>query len=415
MQQERILIIIHDEYLLRFALFEAKDSSIRAIAVKDLRIYCHSYNFSISEYILQALTHWGTELSIKLVEEMVPIIPKRDNVGVDDIFIFSYKEDEGLNVITKKVFIRGKEITQEGALNLTKFVDFSNLLYISFGNSRTLITRYKKDIKGVMKVVSESKEFDLKSILAEDNFLAKLKNFKSIRDFDRSLNLFRNFEKIPLFKVSLLGDSLIEYLLNMARLKAFEGCKKLNLAGFGEDGLEKTILIISGDRTRLISNIPLQILSVLSAFNLNGAFRVYVDRFGFFDFLQKQEEQILSDQFYSSFCLDFWGDVITISPKKVGEQDEVVAAVEVKDGDTKNQLIPMFGRIFKFNFLEGGSVKLAMRKGYFVGKKLSQLEVKDAREHLVIDARARPIEKNFNLLKEEDLLKMWLRGIDAGS
>jgi hypothetical protein len=413
MHKERILIILYDRYLLRFALLEAEGSKIQTIGLKDLRVYRDNYDFSIGEYILQALTLWGKELGIKLVEEMVPIIPQKGQDGIDDIFIFTYKQDESLYSLTKEIFVFSKDIQREGALNLTKFIDFSNLLLVSFDDERTLVTRYCKDRRGIMKVVSEEKRFNLRELTDNKDMVNTLQRFESVLKPSLAKNTLMNSYKFPPFNISYQEECVIEYLSNISRLEAFTECKKLRLSSFGEGEMEDNVLVVGGDRARLIKNTSLQLLSILTAFNLAGNFSVYTDPLGFLDFLQKERKQTLSDQVYKKFMLDFWGKVIILSSKKGGKLDDIVADVDVTDGNTTRQAIPMFGRILKFTFLEKGELVLDAKRGFSVGNKQNRIDLKGARGNVVIDSRNRPVSKNFEMLAESDLVMSWLKGIEA--
>lgn len=413
MPGERILIIIHDKFLLNFLLLESSKAGIKTIASKGVRVYRRVHDFSIVEYILQALSCWGREIGICLVKQMIPLIGQEGKDGVDDIFIFTYRAYESLLAITKNIFVFGKDICQEGALNITKFVDLKSLLFVSLGTDETLIARYMKNDKGVLKVVSERKDFKMGKYAKAEAFLESLGDFSLEIKPGKAVDIIKNNVDFPVFNLKSQQEVLIEYLINGQRLEVFKKCKKLNFKTFGDADFKREILVVGGDRARFIDNMPFELLSILSVFNLSSNFDVYVDRFGLFEFLQKSKKQILSDKVYDKLLLEFWGKCMVIKRKKRPKLDEIVADVDVLDGNSERQIIPMFGRITKFTFLDKGSINLQTRKGFSIAKDTICCEVKDASKNFVIDARGRPIEDIYKQRKKSELVHSWLKGMEA--
>jgi len=217
----------------------------------------------------------------------------------------------------------------------------------------------------------------------------------------------------PLFEIHLPTEILLEYLLNVLRLDEFRKCKKLNFEDFGEGDFNQNLLLIGGDRVRIQENIPLVLLNILSTFNLRGNFDIYVDKFGFFELLQRNEKQILSNQVYESFLMEFWGKGVVIDPKKRVKLDEIIADVDIEEGNTQRQVIPLFGHVLNFAFNGKANLSLRTKKGFFIGRNKKDLELRNVIGNFVIDTRPRPIEKNYDMHMESDLVLRWLKGMEA--
>lgn len=413
MPKKRFLIIIYEKYLLQFILLEYKDLKGIIVGVKKLRVWRASLDFSITDYILQALACWGGEIGIDLVKEMVPIIPQVGSKGVSEIHIYSYKKDDSLYALTRKVYVFGKDVKKQGTLNVAQFINFRNLLFLSLDNDKTSIVRYSKGKKGRINVVAERKSFDILECYDSDKFSDYLDRFSSIVDLKKIYKLFRNISKLPLFKLREFENVFAEYLLNISRLSTFKKCSKLSLNTFGKGKINDNLLVISGGRARLLDNLSLELLSILSSLDLKGGFTVFFDEYGLFDFLQGQTSQIFSDTIYSKLILSLWGNVITIDSSKKAKLDEIVADVDIKDGGVEMQVIPMYGKVLKYTFTEKGDVRIEGRKGFFMDKKRKSLSIKGIGGNLVIDSRAMYRETEYGKLDKVELVKSWLKGIGA--
>ncbi|MFC1780172.1 hypothetical protein ACFLY9_00545 [Patescibacteria group bacterium] len=414
MQKKRFLVVIYEKHLLNLILLSTTKSNVSVLSMKKIRVFSKSFNFSISDYILQTLTLWGGEIGTKLTKEMLPIVPQIGKDGVSDIFIFTSEKDRSLKDITKNVFHISNDITQKGAVKATKLVNFKNLLSICLDYDSTNVIRYTKGKRGKVKVVSERKDFKIKEYLGNSNFNEVLNRFKSLIHPNESMNLLANISDIPLLNHKNIEEVLLEYLLSNTRLELFSTCKKLDLSGFGEGEMEENLIILSGERFRMVNNVPLFILSMLSSFNLNGNFKVFIDKYGFFDSLQKCEKVTLKNEVYKEIMLEFWGRVTNICSNRRSKIDTEVADVDVIDGSSERQVIPMYGRILNFIFLEKGNISIQTKEGFYLKGKNRDFEAKNISGNFVIDSREKPISEIFEKLSNEvDFVKGWLTGISA--
>lgn len=413
MKNARVLVILNDEYLTDFFLFEVVDSSLKLHSSKRLRIYRDSYGFSLVDYLLEALSLWGDEIGIPLVKEKVPIVPQTDGKGVEDIFLITYKRESDLDAITKKVYVASKHIQKEGAQGTVRFLTFKNLIYVCLGTSKTSIIRFREDRKGVMKVVSEGLPFDLKQYFQSDAFDQWVKYSGDLIKKGDITNLLLNNIQNPVFNIHSLPGALLEYFVSYSTLYKFSAYKKLDLQSFGEGGFEDNILIIGGQKTRIGNNVPLHLLSIITALGLHGNFSVYYDEYGLFDFLQKTREQVLSDTLLSKYLLSYWGNVLSLDAGRKRKLDEIVADIEINDGSSERQMIPMYGRILSFTFLDKGNITIETRKGFSLGQKKSRkLYVEDAQGHFVVDAREKPFESVFEKENVSEILESWFKGME---
>ena len=413
MQNKRVLIIIYDKYLLQFILLRESKSRVSVIASKKLRVYSHLYNFSISDYILQSLTLWQEDIDIGLVEELVPIIPQVGKDGVSDIFVFTFLKDESLQSLSRDSFLLTKDIKQEGVGVLAKLLNFRNLLSISFDEDKTMVTRYTRGERGVMKVVCESKRFDIGNYASSEKFLANLEKFSDFIKKQKASNFLANTSHVPAFSLHSLQEVLLEYLVTISRLKPFVGCEKLEVSEFGKDEFADNLLVIGGERVRTVGNFSLFLLATTTIFDLKGNSSIYLDKFGFFDFLQKGGKQIFKDKFYHSILLELWGSFLRVEARKGAKLDEIVADVDVKDEGGEKQVIPMYGKIHKVSLQGKGDIDFIFKDRFFVDKKGGDLHLKDISGNFVIDSRAQPIERNFDLKSEAELVKSWLTGMEV--
>ncbi len=413
MSNKRSLIILYEKHLIKFILFEYKGRDVNLLASTQLRLWDGSINFSISDYILSALTVWGQEIGTELIKEKVPIIPQVEGNGVSEIYILSYKEDDDLYSITKNLYVKSKEINKQGAMKIAKLINFKNLVFVSLDHATTSIVRYKKENNSNIKVVAETKDFNLKDYYNKEDFLKNINMFSSALGIKSIDNYLYNSLKLPIINIESIKASVIEYFLNISRLEYFNKCKKLDLKSFGsiEGGdIHDNLLIISGESSRLVNNVPLEILSILSNFDIKGEFSIYFDEYGFLDYLQGCKRRFLPDKTFKGFLQGYWGHVITISGGKKIKLGEVVADVDIKDSKSEMQVIPMYGRILNYEFSEEGEVNLDMKKGFSFGNKRGNVNIKDISGNFIIDSRDIYKEKIYDIEGKGDLLNSWLKG-----
>lgn len=413
MQKERVLIIIYEKALLNLMILEVGDHEVELYSAKKVRIYPHSYRFSLADYILQVLSRWGEELGISLVREMVPFISDSAKEGISDIFIIAFHRDESLLGISKNVFYAKKDIQRGGAISISKFLAFKRLLYFSFEEAKTTVVSFSEKEGGVMKVVSETNLFDAEKLLQDEAFFKRINGFPDIAKKGEFKNLLLNKKRLPVFSERSLKGTLLEYVKLCARLEPFVTKKKLQIDQFGAGGFSENIVIIGGSESRIISNVEVELLAILSMFNIQGSSSIYYDQYGLFDFLHRSKKQILSDTVLSHFLLTFWGNSLHIRGPKKMKLDTESADVDIIDGDATRQIIPMYGRILSFTFLEGGSINLGVKKGFQLLGGRMKLEIKNATGHFVVDSRIRPVEKNYTLGEESDLIESWLKGLGS--
>lgn len=408
----RYLLVFYGTFLVDLLLIETKGAGITVLGKKRVRVYTYTYNFSPENYLLEVISLWGKELGIELVEEMVPIIPKKGKNGLDDIFVFTARKNANLNTITEKVLHFGDEFTQKGAKKVLDFINFKDLLFVCFDFDRTTVARYRKDSEESLKVVVEQKDFKTSSLASNKNFLQRVDFFKSI---DKNLkNIFLNQIKLPTFEISNKGNVLIEYLMTNHVLEPFVECKKLQLDSFGRGEREENLIVISGERVLAKNNTPTFLLSVLEKFQLKGVFGVCFDQNKLFDYLQRSSRLTLPDNIYTSFLLDYWGSVLTIDRKgrkiKLGEE---VADVLIKDGEGERQMIPMLGKILNFSFYEEGKIEVDLYENAVIRSKEKKQIFENMTGNFIIDCRVEPRENNFLQKSETDVVQSWLSGIGA--
>ncbi|MBN2016242.1 hypothetical protein JW766_05435 [Candidatus Dojkabacteria bacterium] len=413
MKTKRFLIIKFDKFTLYFLLIQLQGEKLKILASKKMRIYRHGFKYLMADYILTALTLWGKKIGVALVKEMVPLIPQVGSDGVTDIFIFTYKKEQSLNSLTKNIFVMNKDIKKTGASSVTKFFDFKNILFVHLGSESTDVVRYIRGSQTSMKVVAEKKNFLFNKLI--ENFPKELKsqNFPIMFNESEFLDILRNISRIPAFDLKSIEGVYVEYLINYLRLGSFVNCQKLKLESFGQGEPDENALIISGDRVKITNNIPLEVLSIVNVFNLRGHFNIYVDKYGFFDLLQKSGKQILKDMVYTELALNFWGKFITVSAKSGTKLDEVVADVDVIDGDTQKRFIPLYGRILTFSFRDEGEMNIISRDRFIFSQGEKELKYKNLSKNFVIDARERPVSKAFERYNSIEVLKMWFTGVGA--
>lgn len=413
MGESRFLVIIYDRYLLQFILLSSDGSDVKMLHEHQLRIYRAGLNFSVADYILQALAIWGKEIGIRLVKEGVPIIPETENAGISDIILLTSEDDSGLDAVSKHIYMVEDDVKKEGAMNVTNFVDFNNILFVSFDNNDTSIVRYEKNRKGAVKVVAEKKVFNIKKVLNNRRFIDYISQFSSLISLTKALNILQNWVKIPEVNVDDFDSVLVEFLLAIYRLEAFVSCKKLRFSSFGNGEVKDSKLIISGENFRTGRNVELSILAIMSVFNLKGFFSLYTDKYGLFDYLQRQKKQLFDDSLYKKLLYKYWGTAFTVRSQKKAEVDEVVADIDVKDGSSPRQIIPMFERITRFEFFEKGSMKLEMRKGFSFYNKKNRLDLKNLKKNIIIDSRSRPVDYRFIQSRDFEKVKEWLKGVES--
>jgi len=396
MKKKRFIIIMFEKHLLSFYLFNKKGSKIELIATSNIRIIRNSFNFSISEYILDYLSLWGKELGIKLTKENVPILDQRENEGVSDIYFFAPKRNEDLKMISKKIMLINDDIQQEGVKNVRKLLDFNNLLYVSLGSLETSMVRYFQKGVNTMKVIVEKKDLHMRKYLKDEDLLDSLKKVSKVNGQDDLIDMFTNVVHVPIFNIEDKDGAMLEYFLNELRLRSFKNCSKLKLSSFGIGDVNENLLIIGGERQRFIGNDSLEVLSILDNLDLKGNFSVYIDKYGMFDVFQRFKKQYFTNDFYKSFSLEFWGSVVVIEGNNKAKKDEIVADVDVLETESEKQIIPMFGRLVMFDVDDEADIELKTRDKSYIGngKKQTTMEIKDYSGKFVIDARRRPIQND---------------------
>ncbi len=411
MGDKRYLLIFIGKYHLDLLIARKTSSKVKILFSKKLRIYTFTYNFSICEYILEALNEWGNETGCKLVKENVPIIPRVGKNGVDDIFIFSRYWISELKTLSQNIFEVGKELKPEGAKLILDYTNFRNLLFISFDFDSTVIARYSKCKDGLMKVVAEKIKFDTKEAVSNINLYSELKEYYQV---DKDLrSRFLNQIKVPIFNLNEPEEVLLEYVLANYKLKPFTEFEKLELNKFGMGRREDNLLVLGGEKVTMSNNAQLYILSILETLNLSGIFGLCIDTYGMFDFLQRSDEKLIDDSLCTSLILDYWGLVMTIRAKKSVKFDEELAKVNVKDGVIDRQIIPMVGRIARFTFLERGDIDIRILDNAESINKSKNLRFSNMEKNFVIDSRLRPVKNNFHFRPKSDLVISWMKSVGA--
>lgn len=390
-------------------LLRSGGNKFKVIGTNRIRIYDQNYHFSPVDYILQALTHWGRELGIVLVKEMVPLMSQVGKDGVSDILLFTYKNDSSFRTITKNVFVVGNEILQEGAREIVKLLKFKNLLSIVFNSKSTLLARYSADKDRTFRIVVENRKVKLEQKDTYQKLINFANSFSSIIPSRYVINKLFNFQKSPPFSIKSSKETLMEYLYEIFLLNDFQGCEKLMLDSFGQGDFRENILVISGDRTRYVDNFALNLLSILTALNLKGTFSVYTDQYGLFDSLQMKNKKGSGFQKLMNFTFREWGRVLVIESMKDVKFDEISADIDVSEGAIERQIIPMYGRIVSFPFDGKGSINIRTRKDFAFEKKVNTLCIKDRVDHFIVDSRGRPVE----YMSTKDMITSWLKGIEA--
>ncbi len=416
MREKRFLILMFEKYLISCYLLRKQGLDIRIIDKKDVRLYRNSFNFNLSEYILDLLSKWGREIGVELVKENVPIINRDGDSGVHDIFIFSPKRTEDLCALTKHVYRIDADVKQEGALNISKFFEFQNLLYISLGSLETSVIRYFMQNKATMKVLVEKKDFILEKFLDDKDFMKNIISIGKLLGADSITDLLANVVETPITNIKYMNSALLEYFINWLRLDSFRGCSKLQLQTFGAGNMDENLLIIGGERCRIINNYPLEILSILNTLDLKGNFSIYIDRYGVFDTLQRSKKEFFTDKFYRSYLLEFWGDMIIVEGDRKAKTDDIVADVDVLDTESERQIIPMFDRIVSFLIEEKSDIKIDIRDRFYISNAMKQtaMEVKNYKGNFVIDSRKRSICESFDTLSDtskSEKLKSWFKSL----
>ncbi|MBU0975865.1 MAG: hypothetical protein ABIE03_00730 [Patescibacteria group bacterium] len=411
MTAKRVLVINVDEFMLHFLLLKLSSTGAEISHSRTVRINKNNKDFLLSEYILRVLSLWGKEIGIALVKEMVPLVPQVGKNGVDKILFFSKDKEDGLQTISRNIFTSENDVQREGLERVSRLIKFENLMLFKFDLNTIHIISYRKNSQGVLKVVAENKELSVDTVIRSNEFFQNLSDFSY--ESSKAIDLAVNNLYAPLYKCTSYEGVLPEYIASTLRLSHFIDCKKLNLKDFGQGNIRNNLLVISGSQLRLNDNLPLFLLSILSVFGMSGNFTVCSDRFGFFDTLQRQKVPFLTEKVLLRVLLEFWGSVVVVDNKKKSVLDEVVARVEVRDGDIERQVIPMFGKILNFTFLEKGDITIEPNEKFFIRGAERKAHYTDMTGNLVIDARSKPSSENFRMYDKKDLLNSWLKGIGA--
>jgi hypothetical protein len=302
-------------------------------------------------------------------------------------------------------------VQREGLERVSKCIKFKNLIFFKFDFDSIQIISYKKTSSGVLKVLAEKKEIPLDDVIKTQEFSRAVNDF-GYDDFGQSSFAVNNLFA-PVYNCSSYNSVLTDYLATVLRLAHFMDCRKLDFKDYGQGSIRENLLVLSGSHLRQNRNIQLFLLAILSTFDIHGHFTVCMDRFGFFDMLQRERIPVLPEKTLIQILLEFWGSVIVIDSKKKALLDEVVAKVDVKDGDIERQVIPMFGKILNFTFLEKGDFDIELQEKFHIYKARGKSIYSDMTGNLVIDARSKPLSDNFRMYDKKDLMNSWLKGIGA--
>lgn len=416
MQKKRLLVIIIRENFLHFILAGLSEGEIVPLNRHKVRIFDQTFDFSICDYILNGLEIWGKDIGINIVNEMIPNMGGEDVDGIDELFILSYKKFEGLKDITPHIFYFGDKNTPEGAKNIVDFLDFSNLIYYSVNEDKISLTKYSRTKKTSVKVTTYYKEFheedysdDIKYIL---KFFSEYQSDFASKQLDQMLN-----KKSRPYKLSKDSDVNIEYfLIKIRRYLDLIKNKKLDLKDFGAGVMKDNILVVGGDSPVVESNISLEIFSIVCALGLKGNFKIYVDNYGIFDFLQKGKDQVFSDLFIYKFLFKFWGNYIKISyDGNSFDYEEVLADADLIQKGSEKQIIPMLGKVMKIEVDEKANLRLNLFDKSFIANKSGKVEYNEIENDIILDSTG--ISKlDRTSKKKKKLIERyinWLKNIKA--
>jgi len=412
MQINRVLVIICERSILQFLLLSQGHDGTSLIGAKRIRINSHTIDFSITEYILQALTIWGGTLGVTFVKEMVLLVPQVDNEGVGEIIIFTDIDYADLSTLTKNVYVKSDDIEQEGASLIAESYNFERLLYVGLEQDFSDIVSFCKNKKDTVRVVSESDKFSVKEILEHDELRKITDQYAVLSDYNTISNYLMNESFIPVFSVTDIRNVLLEFLLAFFRFKKIVNKKKLSLAGFGGGEIDKHILIIGGEAMRIFDNYPLHILSILSVLNLSGTFSIFIDKFGIYDALQKMMKFQSNINSFSDILLDFWGYGIVANTKKSHSLHKLIGEVRFIE-DTNERVEKLFSDgILKHTIDEETNVTVELASNYFIKGNNTNLDITIGESNVLIDTRDRNV---YSFLQSQDnrdeLLLRWFKNI----
>ncbi len=412
MHKHRLLIILYDKNLLNLIIAETTSSDIQILDTKRVRIFNDNASI-LRDKILQVLKLWQEEVGIKLVEEEIILEGSSKNKGVDDIFIFSPRDESSLEDLTDNLFVQGKDVKPQGAVRLAKQIKFKNLLFVSFDMDLIDVTGYRKDQKGKMTVVNEKSKFNPHDILKNKEFLEEFYDVRlelSPREVqDKALN----FNKVSPYSYSKLEDVFLKYKLLEERLGKFLSCKKLKFGDFGKGRVQDNLLVLSGEDLRLSQNMPVFILAVLNVFNLNGNFQVIRDDYDILDHLQRSKKKFLFDKFLNSVFYPPYGVVYSIEKKGGAKIDDIAGEGIAKGKDGDKKIIPMYGKIHNVNMEDIGEIQLDLSKKYTCCGKKDKIKLKSQKGEIIFDVRPKPIDDMFKKNEKNDLLISWMKGVGA--
>jgi hypothetical protein len=412
MRRKRILIIICDPFLVQFLLVNQSKGKLEFVDSTKLRFYPSRSEISLVDYLLEALSKWGKKIGIRLVKESILLTSQTKNSGVSDVYVISSRKDDSLASFSKNVVFLQKDITKTGATEILKRLRFKNLLTLNISEQTTQLTKYSKK-KGTLSVVSEQKSISTKSIVKSEGFIDSLRNFRLLGTRVKLRGLANDASKVPIMNLKSRMEVLKEYFLNKYRLKDFPNEDKLSLKSQESTDMSENLIVISGSVSRLINNIPLILLSLLTELDVLGNYLVFFDKYGLFSYLQRLGKHRYKDILDRQLLLEYWGALVMANSIGKATFEDVIADVDVKDGDSKRQVIPMFGKITNFKYYDGGDMSIEMRDGYRLYGGSKKLKLVDLGGNFLIDARARPIESSYKDVSQLDLLLSWMKGIGA--
>lgn len=416
MQKKRLLVIIIRENFLYFILAGLSEEKIVPLYQYKIRIFDQAFHFSISEYLLKCLESWGQDIGVNIVNEMVPNMGGVAADGIDELFILSYKKFEGLEDITSHIFYFGEKNTPEGAKNIVDILEFSNLIYFSDEEDKISLTHYSQTKEGSVKVKTHYKEFQVEDYSEDIEFMMKYLSDKEDDFASRQLDMMLN-KKLQPYALSWDQDtSLKHFLIKIRRYSDLTKNKKFDLKDFGTEEMNENILVIGGVNSSIESNLNLEMLSIVYSLGLTGNFKIYIDRFGVFNFLQKGKRQVFSDVFVYKFLFEFWKNYIKIDYEgNTFNYEEVLADADLIEEGIEKQIIPMLGKILNIKVDDEVDLRFKLFDNSFIENKSGIVEYKKMKKDFVIDSTGSLdlLQKAERKEKLIDLYLNWLKSVKA--
>ena len=414
MEDIRKLLIIHKKKLLRFILFLEKEQELEILHEKAVLLNDRSYDFSLSDYIVQILNLWGEEIGIKLVRNMVPLIPQVRNEGLSEVNIISDGQIGDLSEITQNIFLIDKEINKEALSAISGIFKFQNLLFVNIDLDGASIIRFTKDSRGNIGVVVESKKYNVENIINGDKFKELVNRFKTHIDTKRIINYSHNLLERQSFNEKSYEYQLLYLILNSFRLEGFRKSSKL-FDGFGRGEMKGNLLVVGGDMLNSTKNVPLVLLSSLLSLSLEGNYTICIDKYGLFDCSQKITEKYNDLYKYPDLLMKLWGSGITIESKQNEKlvYDEQVSTVRVDDGNSTQDYISTLGSFLKLKLSNSSNVSIRLKKKFKVKEKNPEQKFEDLSGNLLVDSRVYKLYGTDNFNQDQSVIMKWLKEIGS--